>query len=233
MRQELATTVKATDPDGHFEAVGDPVSGAQLVKIIGSVSLKPEAMSTSQANYVAITDGTGYSKGDPITATMWWDTSTPANPAFLAAAFYNWETNLEITPSMAHLQQTGGDAMTATEYEATIGKVGIDQTAGQNVIAVSARICISHQPITVPITTGVTLASICSGGGIPVGAVTCDIQALDGVVRYRLDGSTVTPTSGMRLNVDEKVPIDSALASVRLVAQSSAVACSAAFFDRV
>ena len=28
MRQELATTAKATDPDGHFEAVGDPTTGA-------------------------------------------------------------------------------------------------------------------------------------------------------------------------------------------------------------
>ena len=31
MRQELATTVKATDPDGHFEAVGDPITGATLI----------------------------------------------------------------------------------------------------------------------------------------------------------------------------------------------------------
>ena len=32
MRQELATNVKATDPDGHFEAVGDPATGVTYVK---------------------------------------------------------------------------------------------------------------------------------------------------------------------------------------------------------
>lgn len=31
MRQELATTAKATDTDGHFEAVGDPITGAILI----------------------------------------------------------------------------------------------------------------------------------------------------------------------------------------------------------
>ena len=33
MRQEFATTVKATDPEGHFEAVGNPGTGAALVEI--------------------------------------------------------------------------------------------------------------------------------------------------------------------------------------------------------
>ena len=125
MRQELATNVKATDPDGHFEAVGDPVTGATYVKIIGSVALSPDTLATSQANYVATTAGTGYSIGEQITATMWWDTTNIANPAFIIAAFYNWDTNLEIAPNMAHLQLTGGSAMTAVEYAATTGKVGI------------------------------------------------------------------------------------------------------------
>lgn len=92
--------------------------GYPLVKIQGSVALNSESMSTSQANYVAITGGTGYSIGDKITATMWWDTSTPANPAFLTAAFYNWETNLEVSPNMSHLEQTGGDALTITQLQA-------------------------------------------------------------------------------------------------------------------
>jgi len=91
--------------------------GYPQVRIIGSVALNPESLSTSQANYVATTGGTGYSIGDQITATMWWDTSTPANPAFLVAAFYNWETSLEISPSMAHLEQIGGDALTYTQMQ--------------------------------------------------------------------------------------------------------------------
>lgn len=136
MRQELATTVKATDPDGHFEAVGDPVTGATHVKIIGSVALSPDTLATSQANYVATTAGTGYSIGDQITATMWWDTTNIANPTFLIAAFYNWETALEITPNMAHLEQTGGDALTSTQLlaaglatAAQIGEVQASPTA--------------------------------------------------------------------------------------------------------
>jgi hypothetical protein len=100
-------------------------------------------------------------------------------------------------------------------------------------VGVTARVCVSHPDITVPITTGVTLASLCAGGIIPVGAVTAEIQAQNGVVRYRLDASTVTPTTGKRINVDENCVIDSVLASVRVVAETAAVTCSVAFFDRV
>ena len=100
-------------------------------------------------------------------------------------------------------------------------------------VGATIRTCVSHQPLTIPATTGVTLASLCSGGVLPTGAITCEIQAQNGIVRYRLDASTVTPTTGAQINVSETYVIDSVLASVRVVAESTAVSCSAKFFDKV
>jgi hypothetical protein len=128
------------------------------------------------------------------------------------------------------LANIGGTLVSGTNV---IGRVGIDQSTGQNVIALSPRSCVSHQDIIVPATIGVTLASLCSGGIIPVGAVTAEIQTKNGVVCYKLDASTVTPTTGKRINVDEDKVIDSDLTKVRVVAESTTVTCSVSFYDRV
>ena len=129
----------------------------------------------------------------------------------------------------------GGDASAAKQdLLLTELQLKADLTETQPV-GVTARVCVSHQTITVPITTGVTLASLCSGGIIPVGAVTCAIQALDGVVRCSLkNGVTATPTTLTRINTDETLLVDSVLASVTLVAQSTTpILCSVMFSDRV
>lgn len=167
---------------------------------------------------------TGASAGDPVIGIL---TINTVSNTFVSNTplWYNGRTKLPLVDAevdTSKLEIVAANALTASELAALTLSVGA-----------TARVCVSHQSITVPITTGVTLASLCSGGVIPVGAVTCEMQALDAVVRYRLDASTVTPTTGMRLNVDDKLVIDSALASVRLVAQSGAAACSVAFFDRV
>lgn len=167
---------------------------------------------------------TGASAGDPVIGIL---TINTVSNTFVSNTpiWYNGKTRLPLVDAnidIDKMELIASNSLTASELVALTLSVGV-----------SARVCISHQPITVPVTTGVTLASLCSGGIIPVGAVTCEIQALDVVVRYRLDTSIVTPTTGMRLNVDEKLIIDSALASVRLVAQSGVAACSVAFFDRV
>ena len=167
---------------------------------------------------------TGAIAGDPVIGILTINTVTNT---FVSNTplWYNGRTKLPLVDAdvdTSKLEIVAANALTASELAALTLSVGV-----------TTRVCVSHQAITVPITTGVTLASLCSGGIIPVGAVTAEIQALDAVVRYRLDASTVTPTSGMRLNVDDKLVIDSVLASVRLVAQSGVAACSVAFFDRV
>ena len=167
---------------------------------------------------------TGAIAGDPILGILVINTVTNS---FVSNTplWYNGRSKLPLVDTdvdTSKLTVIAANSLTAAELAAITLSVGA-----------TARICVNHQGIAVPITTGVTLASLCSGGIIPVGAVTCEIQALDNVLRYRLDASTVTPTTGMRLNVDDKLVIDSALASVRLVAQSGVAACSVAFFDRV
>ena len=167
---------------------------------------------------------TGASAGDPVISILTINTVTNT---FVSNTplWYNGKTRLPLVDAdvdVDKMELIASNSLTASELVALTLSVGA-----------TARVCVSHQPITVPITTGVTLASLCSGGFIPVGAVTCEIQALDAVVRYRLNASTVTPTSGMRLNVDDRLVIDSTLASVSLVAQSGVAACSVAFFDRV
>ena len=134
--------------------------------------------------------------------------------------------------TLAQIQSLGLATQVTLNAVLTELQLKADLTETQPVGA-TARVCVAHQGITVPITTGVTLASLCSGAIIPVGAVTAEIQAQNGVVRYSLDASTVTPTSGKRINVDENCVIDSVLASVRVVAETAAVTCSVAFFDRV
>lgn len=156
-----------------------------------------------------------------------------------------WVDVIIPSPLTDYLVPTGGMPLTLAQMQslglATSAKqdslltelqLKADLTETQPVGA-TTRVCVSHQNIIAPITTGVTLASLCSGSIIPVGAVTAEIQALDNVVRCGLQNSlTVTPTTGKRINVDETLLIDSVLASVTLVADTAAE-CSVAFFDRV
>ena len=208
-----------------------------------------ENTTTSTIEYDVIGNGTGYSINDTLSNSVM---RAVVGGAVLANFWYNHTLGAVVALNdidSAKLQRAnenitvfgvGEVQASPTPYTVlarlkdllTELQLKADLTETQPVGA-TARICVSHQSITIPITTGVTLTSLCSDGVIPVGAVTAEIQALDAVVRYRLDASTVTPTSGMRLNVDDKLVIDSALASVRVVAQSSVAACSVAFFDKV
>lgn len=97
----------------------DTGSGLALpVAVVGAVSISQGAI-TSTISYIATTGGTGYSIGDHITATLFWDASNLANPAFLIAAWYNWDTALEIaTPNMAHLTTVSEDNLTDTQLRA-------------------------------------------------------------------------------------------------------------------
>lgn len=166
---------------------------------------------TKTLDYDVLVAGTGYSVDDVVSSSVIRQT---IGGAVIASFWYNNTAQAVIAPTdidMAKLKR-------ADELISVVA---------------TTRVCVSHQDITVPITTGVTLASLCVGGIIPVGAVTCEIQAQNGVVRYRLDASTVTPTTGAQIYVSETCPIDSVLASVRLVAETTAVTCSVKFFDKV
>jgi len=102
-------------PESLLEALKQILATPLPVSISGTVSLSPDTLATSQASYIVITAGTGYSIDDHITATMWWDVTNITNPAFLIAAFYNWDTGLEISPNIAHLSQVQEDGLTSTQ----------------------------------------------------------------------------------------------------------------------
>jgi hypothetical protein len=78
---------------------------------------------------------------------LFWDASNLANPAFLIAAWYNWDTSAEIaTPTMAHLTAVAEDALTDTQLRAAPVPV-VDknwtpfllQTAGNHQIAMAGN----------------------------------------------------------------------------------------------
>lgn len=96
------------------------------------------------------------------------------------------------------------------------------------------RNCVGQITITAPATTGVTLASLCVGAAIPVGAVVAEIQALGGAVRIGLkNGTTVTPTTGYKIDIGAEKAIDTTLTQITLVAESTTALCNVTFYDRV
>ena len=227
--QEIQKSLKIIETGGAALPTGGSTSGKQdeqtaILNTIASASLPDKETPVMLYKVKTGQSFTGAIAGDPILGILIINTVTGT---FVSNTplWYNGRSRLPLIDAdvdASKMELIAANSLTAAELA----------TLTLSIVA-TTRVCVSHQPITVPITTGVTLASLCSGGIIPVGAVTCEIQALDAVVRYRLDASTVTPTTGMRLNVDDKLVIDSALASVRLVAQSSVAACSVVFFDRV
>lgn len=102
------------------------------------------------------------------------------------------------------------------------------------VITVGARTIIDQKTITAPATTGVTLASLCTGAIIPENAVVAEIQAIDGAVRIGLkNGTTVTPATGYKIDIGAEKAIDTTLAHITIVAESTAALCNVTFYDRV
>lgn len=195
-------------------------SQTTLLNTIANASLPDKE--TPYITFKCNTAFAGASTGDIIAGILTINTVTNALVSN-TPIWYNFNTQLPITVLDAtKLTAIAANSLTAAELATMTLAIGA-----------TARVCVSHQGITVPITTGVTLASLCSGGVIPTGAVTCELQAQNGIVRYRLDASTVTPTTGAQINASETYIIDSVLASVRVVAETTAVSCSAKFFDKV
>ncbi len=102
------------------------------------------------------------------------------------------------------------------------------------IITAGPRTLVNQLTITAPATTGVTLASLCTGAAIPAGAVVAEIQAIGGAVRVGLkNGTTVTPTTGYKIDMGAEKNIDTTLAHVTIVAESTAALCNVSFYDRV
>lgn len=102
------------------------------------------------------------------------------------------------------------------------------------VITVGARTIIDQKTITAPATTGVTLASLCTGAVIPENAVVAEIQAIGGAVRIGLkNGTTVTPSTGYKIDTGAEKSVDTTLADVTIVAETTAALCNVTFYDRV
>jgi len=102
------------------------------------------------------------------------------------------------------------------------------------VITVGTRNVIDQITITAPVSTGVTLASLCTGAVIPENAIVAEIQAIGGSVRIGVkNGATVTPSTGYKLDIYSEKSIDTNLDDVTLVAESSASLCNVTFYDRV
>lgn len=95
-------------------------------------------------------------------------------------------------------------------------------------ISIERRLCLGHEKITA--LSAVTPASLT----IPDGAICATIQADAGVVRARLDAGAPTASLGLRIDDGGALSVDSALSSVRLLAQSgSATNVQIAYFDKV
>lgn len=77
-------------------------------------------------------------------------------------------------------------------------------------------------------------ASTAASLTIPTGALVAEVQADGGVVRMRIDGTDPTASHGWRIDDGTSVTVDSALANVRLLAQSGASTnVQIVYFDRV
>ena len=182
-------TAPVTAPDSILSALKAMLADPLPVSISGAVNVNTSILSWSVTSYIANASGTGFNQYDDIVATDWWNTSVPVIPVLIVTTYLNRRTGLQITsPDMTKLDQVAQDALTFTQLQSlglstqttlaallTELQLKADLTETQPIVA-TARVCLSHQPITVPITTGVTLASLCSGGIIPVGAVTAEIQ---------------------------------------------------------
>lgn len=125
-----------------------------------------------------------------------------------------------VNPDGTPIAGGSADALTNTQLRATPVPV-----------QAQARTCLGCLPLAL---SAVTVKSLTDAGAIPAGAVVAEIQADGGVVRLRRDAAAPTATVCWRIDDGMSVPVDSALASVRLLAQSgTTTSVQIAYFDRV
>lgn len=129
------------------------------------------------------------------------------------------------------LNKVSDPAAKAIIINGFIGLTDAQLRASSVPVVISPRVCLLSEKVTVT-STAATLQSLMTGASFPVGTVVVELQADGGTVRIRRDNANPTTTLGYRLDDGMVLTVDSAPASVRVIAAVSTpmnVAC----FDRV
>lgn len=108
----------------------------------------------------------------------------------------------------------------------TVSDVEISNDIGNPIpITLVSRTCVGHQ--TLSVTTGTATALT-----IPVGSISAVIQADGGAISLRLDGVAPTTSSGIRVDDGGLYYVDTALASVQVIARTATTAVQVAYFNK-
>lgn len=198
----------------------DPATGLPYTAATGGDGAPTLDRELVVSTYLCKTAFTGASGGDTITATQVLDVT--GAPYTVSTVWRNQTTAVDLgsAPPAANLELTGATALTDAQLRAAAVTV-----------SASARVCLGTERVTVT-STAATLKSLMTGAAFPVGTVVVELQADGGTVRIRRDNANPTTTLGYRLDDGMVLTVDSAPASVRVIAAVSTpmnVAC----FDRV
>lgn len=157
---------------------------------------------------------TGASVGDTITATQVIDVTDA--PTTLTTIWRNQTTAADFAsaPSAANLELLGSQALTDAQLR-----------AAAVVVSAAPRSCVGRQTLSVTTGAVVTLTP-------PVGAVAAMIQADGSAVSVTLEGTTPTATIGSRIDDGVFYYVDTALASVKLIARTATTNVQVAYFDK-
>ena len=97
------------------------------------------------------------------------------------------------------------------------GLTNTELRAAPLTVSSSVRVCLGTERVTVT-SAAATLQSLMTGGTFPAGTVVVELQADGGTVRIRRDNANPTTTLGYRLDDGMILIVDSAPASVRVIA---------------
>lgn len=108
----------------------------------------------------------------------------------------------------------------------TVSDVEISNDAGNPIpISLVSRTCTGHQVLSVTTSVASTLTP-------PPGSVSAVIQADGNAISLRLDGVAPTSTNGIRLDDGQTWYVDTALASVQLIARSATTTVQVAYYNK-
>lgn len=207
-------------PSGAATAANQTTANTSLANIDADIGAQADAAFTGTGNTSVI----GALKG--VFARLLRGQQTSANslsvaPASDATFTVSGAAAAGSAPTSAPLSVSGVDAGGLKRHILT-------DTAGNQAIFAAVRSCVGRQTITaLSSSTPATLT-------VPGGAVAAMIQADGGQVRVTLDGST-NPTATVGQRVDDGVffYVDTALANVKLLAQSgSTTNVQISYFDK-
>lgn len=155
-------------------------------------------------------------------------TESGATRGLIAGVFVDADGNKN--PVHVRVAEDGGlviSGATITGPVTVSNEVEVKNDTGNPIpVSASVRNCVGRQ--TISVTTGAV-----STLTVPGGAVAATIQADGAAISLTLDGSTnPTATVGMRLDDGVFFNVDSALASVKMIARTTTVNVQVAYFDK-